>query len=219
MQESHKTKLVLFDLDGTLVDTALDFIHSLNNILRANHRDELDGEIIRSNVSEGSAKLIEIGFKIPSNHPDLEKYRKELLIEYKKNLTNKSKPFLGIEKLIKHLDFYDIPYGVVTNKPLKYAKPLIENFSIFDTSKILICPDHVKNIKPDPEGILLACSSLDINPNESVYIGDHPGDIEAGMNAGTKTIGCLYGYSLPQKYNRNKTMFVDQASEIISLLE
>ena len=106
-----------------------------------------------------------------------------------------------------------------TKKPLKYAKPLIENFSIFDTSKILICPDHVKNIKPDPEGILLACSSLDINPSESVYIGDHPGDIEAGMNAGTKTIGCLYGYSLPQKYNRNKTMFVDQASEIISLLD
>lgn len=80
-------------------------------------------------------------------------------------------------------------------------------------------PDHVKNIKPDPEGILLACSNLNINPSDCVYIGDHPGDIEAGMNAGTKTIGCLYGYSLPQKYNRNETMFVDQASEIISLLD
>ena len=219
MPESHKTKLVLFDLDGTLIDTALDFIDSLNNILKANNRNEIDGDIIRSNVSEGSSKLVEIGFNITSDHHDFEKYRKELLAEYKKNLTNRSKPFEGIEELINYLDLNDVLYGVVTNKPLKYAEPLMENFNIFNACKILICPDHVKNIKPDPEGILLACSKLNVKPDNCVYIGDHPGDIEAGINAGTKTIGCLYGYSLPRKYNKNESIFVNQASEIISLLD
>ena len=99
MQKSLSSKLVLFDLDGTIIDTAPDFVLSLNNILKRNGRTTLEFDHIRSFVSEGSVKFTEIGFEITRDHPDFNKYRNEFLLEYKNNLTNKSKLFSGISSL------------------------------------------------------------------------------------------------------------------------
>ena len=89
MQQNHSIELVLFDLDGTLVDTAPDFVLSLNNILISNGKEAINDNLIRSYVSDGSAKLIELGFEITNDHPNFKKYRNELLTEYKKNFATK----------------------------------------------------------------------------------------------------------------------------------
>ena len=219
MQENHKTKLVLFDLDGTLVDTSPDFILSLNNVLVRNNRKPIKESLIRRHVSDGSAKLTEIGFNLPRNHFLFDGYRQELLDEYKNNLTTSSKIFDGIKELLDFLKSNEISFGIVTNKPLEYARPVIENFIELDNCKVLICPDHVNNIKPDPEGILQACSKLSIDPSKTIYIGDHPKDLEAGISAGTKTIGCRYGYSLADCKFFDGADLVDSAQEIISLIQ
>jgi len=219
MQENHKTKLVLFDLDGTLVDTSPDFILSLNNVLAKNNRKPIKESLIRRHVSDGSAKLTEIGFNLPRNHFLFDGYRQELLDEYKNNLTTSSKIFDGIKELLDFLKSNEISFGIVTNKPLEYAGPVIENFIELDNCKVLVCPDHVNNIKPDPEGILQACSKLSIDPSKTIYIGDHPKDLEAGISAGTKTIGCRYGYSLADCKFFDGADLVDSAQEIISLIQ
>jgi phosphoglycolate phosphatase len=218
MQENHKTKLVLFDLDGTLVDTSPDFILSLNNVLVRNNRKPIKESLIRRHVSDGSAKLTEIGFNLPRNHFLFDGYRQELLDEYKNNLTTSSKIFDGIKELLDFLKSNEISFGIVTNKPLEYARPVIENFIELNNCKVLVCPDHVNNIKPDPEGILQACSKLSIDPSKTIYIGDHPKDLEAGISAGTKTIGCRYGYSLADCKFFDGADLVDSAHEIISLI-
>ncbi|MDC1150337.1 HAD-IA family hydrolase [Gammaproteobacteria bacterium] len=218
MQKSLSPKLVLFDLDGTLVDTAPDFVISLNNILKRNGRNALEFDHIRSFVSEGSVKFTEIGFEITRDHPDFNKYRNEFLMEYKNNLTNTSKLFAGVSSLLNQLDEIGIPYGIVTNKPFDYAEPLINYFNELKNCRTLICPDHLKNSKPSPEGILLACKKTGVNPLDSVYIGDHPNDLIAGKNAGTKTIGCLYGYSLDKNETYSGSILVNKADEIINAL-
>ena len=219
MQENRKTKLVLFDLDGTLVDTSPDFILSLNNVLTRNNRKPIKESLIRRHVSDGSAKLTEIGFNLPRNHFLFDGYRQELLDEYKNNLTTSSKIFDGIKELLDFLKSNEISFGIVTNKPLEYARPVIENFIELDNCKVLVCPDDVNKIKPDPEGILQACSKLSIDPSETIYIGDHPKDLEAGISAGTKTIGCRYGYSLADCKFFDGADLVDSAQEIISLIQ
>src|SRR6056300_272808 len=218
MPKSLNTKLVLFDLDGTLVDIAPDFVISLNNILKKYGRDVLDFDRIRSFVSEGSAKFTEIGFEITQGDPNFQTYRNEFLQEYKNNLINKSSIFNGIDSVINYLEDSHIAYGIVTNKPFDYALPLVNYFKEFSGSKVLICPDHLKESKPSPEGILLACKKIGVSPSHTVYVGDHPNDLIAGKRAGTKTIGCLYGYSLSKDKNYKDSVIVKKASQIIDAL-
>ena len=111
-------------------------------------------------------------------------------------------------------------YGIVTNKYFEYAEPLVKSFPELKNIKIIICPDHVTKSKPDPEGILLACDELNVKPNETVYLGDHQNDLKAGLSAGTKIIGCQYGYSLQDDLNNSfDCPFVKSVSEIITNID
>ena len=220
MPKNHKTKLVLFDLDGTLIDTAPDFLYALNKVLIDNGEDVITEEELRFHISEGTSKMIKTFFKIEEDDVNFEKYKNQFLSEYKSNLTKKSKLFDGIKSLIQYLDSNSIMYGVVTNKYFEYAKPIIESFPELSNVKIIICPDHVSISKPDPEGILQACNKLNVTPDDTIYLGDHLNDLMAGEAAGTKVIGCLYGYSLDQNIVNSKGCnYVKNVSEIISHLD
>ena len=216
MQEKFKTELVPFDLDGTLVDTAPDFHQSINIILTKYEYPKVDIGTLRPYVSEGSSELIKFAFNIDQDNQMFNQLKEEFLKEYKENLTNLSKPFDGISDVINFLNMNNIPYGIVTNKPNEYAKPLINNFDLFDNCKILVCPDHVKISKPNPEGILLACNKLSVLPEKTIYLGDHNNDLKAGVSAGTKVIGCGYGYSLNAK---STEMMVNSPKEIIRFID
>jgi phosphoglycolate phosphatase len=216
MQEKFNTELVLFDLDGTLVDTAPDFHQSINAILTKYEYPKVDMATLRPYVSEGSSELIKFAFNIDQDDQIFNQLKEEFLKEYKENLTNLSKPFDGISDVINFLNMNNIPYGIVTNKPHEYAEPLINNFDLFNNCKILVCPDHVKISKPNPEGIILACNKLSVLPEKTIYLGDHNNDLKAGESAGTKVIGCGYGYSLNTK---STEMMANSPKEIIRFID
>jgi len=220
MLKNHKTKLVLFDLDGTLIDTAPDFLYALNKILNNNGKDNITEEEIRFHISEGTSKMISTFFKIEQDNVNFKKYKNQFLSEYKLNLTKNSRLFDGMKSLIQYLDNNSIMYGVVTNKYFEYAEPIIKSFKELRNLKVIICPDHVSISKPDPEGILLACKKLDVAPDNTIYLGDHLNDLIAGQAAGTKVLGCLYGYSLDEKILKSHSYnYVNNVSEIISHID
>jgi phosphoglycolate phosphatase len=183
-------KGVLFDLDGTLLDSAPDFIVSLNALLQKYHLPELDPEIIRSHVSDGSWKLVSLGFGIEESDDECAQLREELLIEYEKNSLVYGSAFAGISDTLDSLQELKIPYGVVTNKPLRFAGPILQNEPAFKNCRTLICPDHINKIKPDPEGILKGCEDLGISPSDCIYKGDNMKDLQSGINAVKRFLAC-----------------------------
>lgn len=212
-------KGILFDLDGTLLDSAPDFIVSLNNLLQKYNQPKLEPKIIRSHVSDGSWKLVSLGFGIDESHDDCAQLREELLIEYEKNSLEYGSAFAGISDTLDFLLELKIPYGVVTNKPLRFAEPILTNEPTFKNCRTLVCPDHISKIKPDPEGILKGCENLGISPSDCIYIGDHIKDLEAGISAGTKVIACYFGYSLKLGDHSKSIQGANNPVDLIKLIK
>lgn len=185
---------VLFDLDGTLLDTAPDFLTATNHVLQKRERPPLIEDDIRRLVTHGSAGIIRNVFQLEESHPDFEPTRQELLAFYKNHLAENTRPFKGITDLLLTLGQQQIPWGIVTNKPELYTLAILDQLPLSPPPSTIICPDHVVKTKPDPEPVLLACYQLGIKPEHTVYIGDHSRDIEAGLRAGTTTIAAAYGY-------------------------
>ncbi|MFK0572353.1 HAD family hydrolase [Endozoicomonas sp.] len=189
---------VFFDLDGTLLDTAEDFVITINKMLTEHQQPELDGHVIRQNVSAGSRGLMQLAFKIPPG-TELEQKKAQFLQYYDlhiqdHNRSTLSQPYPGILPLIDELERRNLAWGIVTNKPKPYAIALIRQAGLFDRSHSIVCPEDVRNAKPDPESLILACKQANCSPENSVYIGDHIRDIEAGKRAGMVTVAAHYGY-------------------------
>ena len=211
-------KGVLFDLDGTLLDSAPDFIASLDNLLSRHNQPKLDPEMIRSHVSDGSWKLVSLGFNIDISDDKCAVLREELLEEYESNLLQYGGVFDGIKEMLASLEEDNIPYGIVTNKPLRFAQPILMNEIAFKNCKTLICPDHLDTIKPNPEGILRGCKDLGLHPAECVYVGDHAKDLEAGINAGTQVVACYFGYSLTANDHSEHILGANHPNELYELI-
>ena len=185
---------LLFDLDGTLLDTAPDFITSVNAQLAMHGQAQLPHEEIRLNVTNGSAGLIQHAFGISKEDPTFEEYKNELLSIYRHHLADKTVFFPGLLEVLHECKNRAIPWGIVTNKPWAFTKPLLAELHLLEFSACTVCPDHVKKPKPDPESINLACDLMHVNPERCIYIGDHARDITAGKNAGMRTIAAHWGY-------------------------
>lgn len=189
-----KFKALLFDLDGTLLDTAPDFISAINKQLQIRDRDSLINNTVRTSVTNGSVGIIESVYGIKQNDPEFEVLKEEFLELYLSNIAEKTSLFDGLKQVLDNCVKQSIPWGIVTNKPLRYTTPLLEELGLDQQSATTICPDHVRNPKPDPESLLLACSQLSLKPEDCIYIGDHIRDIQAGHNAGMRTIAAGWGY-------------------------
>lgn len=193
---------VLFDLDGTLVDTAPDLAAALNAALRHHQQSELAYQVIRPIVSNGANALIKLGFGSHLSPAEHEKITQFFLAHYQQNIANKSALFQGLDRALEHLDNQQIPWGIVTNKPEFLTTPLLKALGLYDRAACIVCGDQVSHPKPHPEPILLACKKLDISPNNAIYLGDAERDIRAGRLAGLKTIACAFGY-IPDTDNIN----------------
>ena len=192
----NSKSLVAFDLDGTLLDTAKDFFEAVKQLRKNHHfKEPIDFLDIRNLVSEGAAKLAAFALKIPSSETKkIEKVRDELLEIYDKCCLNETRPFEEINLVLDSINEFNIPWGIVTNKPKFYAKRIVDTFLSQYEPKFLVCPDDTGERKPSPKGLLMACKLVEALPQNSIYVGDHLIDIQAGRLARMTTIAADYGY-------------------------
>jgi 2-phosphoglycolate phosphatase len=187
-------KAVIFDLDGTLIDTADEFVVVVQ-ALRAEHgRDHMNEDLIRASVSNGARALVSLALDLEESDPQFEAQRLRLLEIYSGVLGSSAKLYPGLADLLKQLKALGISWGISTNKPRAYTAPLLERLSIQPAPGSVVCPDDVSQRKPHPESLYLNCKHLACAPHEAIYVGDHLRDIQAGRGAGMYTIAAAYGY-------------------------
>ena len=187
-----KIKTVLFDLDGTLADTAPDLAASLNYVLTKHGNKPLPYETIRPVVSHGGMALITLGFG--KEHPQFDTYYKELLDYYLNNIANETTLFPGMNELLVELENKNINWGVVTNKPAWLTDPLLDELNLTSRAATVVSGDTLEQRKPHPAPLFHACNQAGSEAEECLYVGDAERDIEAGNRAGMITIVALFGY-------------------------
>lgn len=211
---------ILFDLDGTLADTAPDLAYALNQTLQHFDRSPLPFEVIRPVVSHGGRALIELGFSCTPEHKDYEAIRQYLLDVYLKNIARETRLFPGIPELLTTLEEQSVPWGVVTNKPGWLTDPLMKALNLTHRAACIVSGDTTAHSKPHPEPLFYACKQSGIHANHCLYVGDAQRDIEAGKAAGMTTIGALFGYILTDEDPKdwNADFYIIHPSEIIELV-
>jgi phosphoglycolate phosphatase len=187
-------RTVLFDLDGTLLDTAPDLAAALNTVLQENRRAALPYAAIRPVVSHGGMALIQLGFSMDPSDPEFEALRQRLLMVYRDNLSTLTRPFPGMEPLLETLEARGLNWGIVTNKPAWLTEPLLQDLGLFERAACIVSGDTLGERKPHPAPMLHACAQAGSAPGQCVYIGDAQRDIEAGNKAGMYTLVALFGY-------------------------
>ena len=187
-------KTVLFDLDGTLIDTAPDMAAALDILCTEENQPVLSFERVRPEVSNGSVALVKLAFGENINGERLEHLKQRYLEIYEENVCVQSKLFDGMENLLNHFEQQSIKWGVVTNKPGWLTLPLLEQLQLKQRAACIVSGDTTENRKPHPEPMHHACELAGTTVEECMYVGDARRDIEAGNNAGMKTLIALYGY-------------------------
>jgi len=185
---------VLFDLDGTLIDTADDFIFCLNHMRQLEQLPALSPQKIRSVVSDGARAMITLAFDLKEGEAGFEEKKQQFLDGYLQNLASCSDLFESLRDLVNWCQQQNIPWGIVTNKPRMYSEPLLKALKLDEGIATLVCPDDVTHTKPDPEPMYRALDEMGLSASDCLYVGDHLRDIQAGKNAGMKTIAAAYGY-------------------------
>ncbi len=211
---------VLFDLDGTLADTAPDLAYALNQTLLANHKPVLPFENIRPVVSHGGIAMIRLAFNIGPEDEDYLEIREQFLQTYLQNIATHTRLFAGMEGLLTELEARNIPWGVVTNKPGWLTDPLMAALALTNRAATIVSGDTVAKAKPHPDPLFHACEQADLNPGNCIYVGDAERDIQAGNAAGMKTVAALFGYI--QKHDKPKEwmadVYINQPEDLIVYL-
>ncbi|MDA8382375.1 MAG: phosphoglycolate phosphatase [Betaproteobacteria bacterium] len=185
---------VLFDLDGTLADTALDLGYALN-LQRARHGlPPMDAQTVRPHASHGTPGLLGIGFGISPDDASFRTLREEYLALYEANLSRKTRLFPGMETVLETLEQKGIRWGIVTNKPARFTLPLLEALNLSARAACVISGDTCRNAKPHPEPLLRAAQQLGADPARCLYVGDAERDAQAARAAGMPAIIAGYGY-------------------------
>lgn len=187
-------RTVLFDLDGTLLDTAPDMAAALNAVLTEEGFPQLPYEHIRNHVSHGSSALVELGFGREQTEADFLRRRQRFLDIYNENLHLDTELFPGMASLLAYIERHGMNWGVVTNKPAFLTDPLMASLGLTARAACIVSGDTTDERKPHPKPMLHACELAGSSAGECLYVGDASRDIEAGRRAGMATLVALYGY-------------------------
>lgn len=189
-------RCVLFDLDGTLIDTAPDIANALNALLQEEGRSELPYSSIRPVVSHGTSVIVQTGFSdLDTDGEEFTRLRERFLTIYRSNLFLDSDLFPGMAALLAYVEKQDdLCWGVVTNKPAFLTDPLMQGLSLYERAVCVISGDTTDQRKPHPKPMFLAAEQAQVATKDCVYVGDADRDIQAGKAAGMTTIAALYGY-------------------------
>ena len=185
---------VLFDLDGTLADTALDLGGALNALLRAKRLPEKKLADIRPYASHGSGALLEFGAGITPKHPDFETWRQEYLAQYDLCFDKDTVLFDGVNELISELDARGLVWGIITNKPARFTDKLILKLNFAIAPAVVVSGDTCGEAKPSVKPMLYACEKINRLPENCLYVGDAQRDIQAGQNSGMISVLAEWGY-------------------------
>lgn len=188
------TRAVLFDLDGTLADTAPDLTGALNRLLLERNRAPVSHAITRKHTSSGARGMLGAGFGITPDHADYPALRDRFLQLYEAFICVDSRLFPGMPELLDRLEAANLAWGVVTNKAERFTFPLLEKLGITTRAKCIVGGDTTPRAKPFPDPLLHAARLLDIEPAACIYVGDDLRDIEAARAAGMRSVAACYGY-------------------------
>lgn len=187
-------KAVLFDLDGTLADTARDLGAALNRLLAEEHLPPQPYEAVRPIASHGARGLVSLGFGIDKTHPRFEEYRLRFLDQYDQDFSSYTTLFDGINELLLALDARGLKWGIVTNKPMRFTDRLVPALPFAIPPAAVVSGDTVGVAKPDPAPMLHAAALIDTDPAHCLYVGDAERDIQAGRAVGMRTVLVNWGY-------------------------
>jgi phosphoglycolate phosphatase len=185
---------VLFDLDGTLADTAPDLGGALNRLREQIGLPPLALDLLRPYASAGARGLLGIGFGLTPEQALYPEMQKRFLALYESQICADTRLFPGIAELLDELGRRGVPWGIVTNKIERFTRPLLECLDLHKRAACVISGDSAAKPKPDPAPILMACAQVSMQPANCLYVGDDERDVQAGRAAGTRTTVVSWGY-------------------------
>lgn len=187
-------KAVLFDLDGTLIDSAPDLAGATNDMRAARGLSELPYAALRPMVGSGARGMVSVGFGTGVADHGFVELRDEFLNRYEQRMTQLTHVFVGVTEMLDSLDAANIPWGIVTNKAGRFASPLAEALTLRKRAAVLIAGDTTPHAKPHPAPLLEAARRIQVAPANCAYVGDDLRDIQAGHAAGMTTVAVRWGY-------------------------
>jgi len=185
---------VLFDLDGTLIDSAPDLGAAADKMRTDRGLPSLPLSHYRHMAGAGARGMLSLAFDMTPDHPEYDVYKEEFFVNYENCMTERTHAFDGVQDMIDALVQRGMPWGVVTNKSQRFAHPLTQAMPMFASAGTVICGDTTSHAKPHPEPLLEAARRMAVDPTHCVYVGDDERDIVAGHAAGMRTVAATYGY-------------------------
>ena len=211
---------MLFDLDGTLADTAPDLAYVLNLQLSTRGRPPLPVQALRPHVSHGARGMLRAGFGVGPDDADYAALRDEFLDLYGQNLYRDTRLFPGMSELLAALEQRGIAWGIVTNKMERFTLPLLQAMDLAVRAGCIIGGDTTARAKPHPDPLLEASRRLGIDPRDCAYVGDDERDVQAGHAAGMTPVVALYGYlgedKPPQEWGAD--LYIEHPLDLLNLL-
>ncbi len=190
-------RCVLFDLDGTLIDSALDLALAADEMRVARGMPSLPAAVYRASAGSGARGMLAVAFGLTPHHQDFAALREEFLDRYERRLTCLTRPFEQVEELLATLNLRGVVWGVVTNKHRRFTLPLTATMPMFRRAGVIVSGDSTPYSKPHPAPILEAMRQLDVEAGDCLYVGDDERDMLAGRAAGVATVAASYGYLGP----------------------
>lgn len=185
---------ILFDLDGTLLDTAPDLLMAVNEVLEKHNLPTENLATLKNRVHGGSKMLLGKAFNLAEEDPKFDKLKQEFLDHYLNHINDHTEYFAGVEKLLMTLNQKNISWGIVTNKPDWLTEPLLRQYPLLSDAKCLVCGNTLPVQKPHPDPILLALTQTSFRAEHTLFIGDSINDMVAGEQADVDTAIAAYGY-------------------------
>jgi N-acetyl-D-muramate 6-phosphate phosphatase len=187
-------RAVLFDLDGTLIDSAPDLGAAADKMRLQRGLPSLPLERYRPMAGAGARGMLGVAFGMTPDHPDFNAMREEFFVNYENCMTERTYVFEGVPELIAKLRERGLPWGVVTNKSMRFTRPLTQGMSLFASAAVVVGGDSTPHAKPHPAPLLEAARQLGLDARQCIYVGDDERDVVAGRTAQMGTVAATYGY-------------------------
>jgi N-acetyl-D-muramate 6-phosphate phosphatase len=185
---------VLFDLDGTLLDTAPDLVEACNRAVRDAGLQPQPADVLKPLISEGAPGMLQYTLARNRLTPAFEPLLAAMLDRYETHLAVHTRLFDGMAEVLEEIEHRAIPWGIVTNKIGRFTEPLLRALNLRERAACVVSGDSLPEKKPHPLPMLDACRQIGVSPADCVFVGDARRDVEAGRNAGIPTLAALYGY-------------------------